>query len=78
MARTSEHRAGELRLGDVVEITPESPLECEGVAPLPGDVGEAVAEPEPGDVRRNWRVRFTRVNADWLIPERFLRRAGMH
>ncbi len=65
-------------LGDLVEMVPRCPLESEGVGPLPGDIGEIVGAPSPGDDRQCWQVRFIRVGASWLIPQHFLRRATMH
>lgn len=65
-------------VGDLVEMTPQCPLESEGVAPVPGDAGEVVAEPAPGDGRHCWEVRFLRTGTNWLIPEQFLRRATVH
>ena len=58
--------------GDRVKIANACPIDCEGVGPIPGDVGQVVSMPEPNDALHCLRVYFERIQASWAIPLHYL------
>ncbi|MCB1741470.1 MAG: hypothetical protein KDK91_13945 [Gammaproteobacteria bacterium] len=61
-----------LRVGCRIRLADSCPIESEGVAPRPGDLGELLAGPSHNDKRRCWTVKFYDYSLPWSIPEQHL------
>lgn len=68
--------SGHLHQGDRVQMSVSTPIDFEGVGPLPGAAGKVVAPPQRADPQQSWRVKFDGHRSDWPIPERYLRKIG--